>query len=75
VAQAPGGADVSAPGGTLAELRWGWGSAYVFTRDGGLVRAVRRDGRGELVANSAGQAARMVAADYRARPVSRQAAP
>ena len=57
-----------------AELKHGWGGAYDFQRHGPVVRAVRRDGLGQITANSPEQLGPLVAADYAERPVPRTAA-
>jgi hypothetical protein len=57
-----------------AELKHGWGGAYDFQRHGPVVRAVRRDGLGQITANSPEQLGSLVAADYAERPVPRTAA-
>ena len=59
--------------GTLDAVRFHWGDAYDIKRDAaGGCRAVRRDGLGdELRAPDPEELNKLIAADYRARPVSR----
>jgi hypothetical protein len=61
----------------LAELRYGWGDAYLIDHDS--VRgwwAVRRDQTGEFITAGDHEALRArIRADYGRRPVSREVAP
>ena len=57
-----------------AQLKHDWGGAYDFQRHGPVVRAVRRDGLGQITANSPEQLGPLVAADYAEHPVPRTAA-
>ena len=64
-------------GRELGLLRFHWGTAYEIEPAGadGLARARRRDGRGDWVEGTPDEVTAMIAADYLARPVSREAAP
>jgi hypothetical protein len=48
-----------------------WGSAYRITGSGGRWRAARRDGLGEVTAQSPAGLLDVIRADYQARPVPR----
>ncbi len=59
--------------GQLAELRFHWGSAYmVWCNAPGRWTAERRDGKGTLSADSAGELWEKIRADYFACPVPRR---
>jgi hypothetical protein len=56
----------------LADLRFHWSDAYVIERTGPVTwLAARRDGRGAVHANSAGELRDAIRADYERRPVPR----
>jgi hypothetical protein len=57
----------------LDELRFHWGGAYdIAVARGGVFTAMRRDGRGERLADpSPGGLLRQIRADYAAMPVPR----
>lgn len=59
----------------LDAVRWSWDSAYDITRDAaGRCLAARRDGLGVVEAKDPERLNELIAADYRARPVSRDVA-
>lgn len=60
----------------LDAVRWSWDTAYKISRDaGGQCRAERRDGLGAPLEAAHPEALNeLIAADYRARPVSRDVA-
>ena len=60
----------------LDAVRFHWEDAYEITRDAdGLCRAARRDGLGKaLEAKDPEILTKLIAADYQARPVSRDVA-
>jgi hypothetical protein len=59
--------------GELDELRFHWGDAYDITvARGGVFTAMRRDGRGERLADPSPEGLlRQIRADYAAQPVPR----
>ena len=59
----------------LVQLRYHWGDAYEITWEAGTWRAVRRDDRQGLTADSSGQLNDRIIDDYSARPVPREAGP
>ena len=61
----------------LGLLRFHWDTAYeIEPADApGLARARRRDGEGGWLEGTPDEVAALIAADYRARPVSREVAP
>lgn len=66
---------MSATRDALADLQWNWGGAYLITGMSGHWLAQRRDD-GRILAASGPEALReLMIQDYRARPVSREAAP
>ena len=58
--------------GALDDLRFHWGAAYEISYRLGQYRAVRRDDRSTVRADSAGELLRAIRADYAARPVPRK---
>ena len=60
------------PRRTLAQLIWGWGSAYEIGYGGDQWIAARRDGHGVLAANTLPALETVIEADYRHRPVPRE---
>jgi hypothetical protein len=58
-------------------LRFDWGSAYEIEPGGEqwTARARRRDGLGDWMEGTPDEVQRLIAADYLARPVSRDIAP
>jgi len=56
---------------TQGELRAHWGSAYDIFRDGRVWTARRRDGQGEVTADSADALLLAIRSDYQAAPVPR----
>ena len=60
------------PRRTLAQLIWGWGSAYEIGYGGDQWIAARRDGHGVLAANTLPALEIVIEADYRHRPVPRE---
>jgi hypothetical protein len=59
----------------VADLQWNWGSAYLITGMAGHWLAQRRDDGQTLSASGAEELRELITEDYRARPVSREAAP
>jgi hypothetical protein len=58
----------------LAALRWHWGEAYAITAEGGLWRAMRRDGLGGWIeAGSPDGLGAAISADYAVKAVPRDA--
>lgn len=57
--------------GELAELRFHWGAAYEIGYGLGQYRAVRRDDRSVVRADSAEQLLVLIREDYAVRPVPR----
>jgi hypothetical protein len=59
--------------GDLAELRFHWGAAYEIDYGLGQYRAVRRDDRSVVRADSVEQLLAAIREDYAVRPVPRDA--
>jgi hypothetical protein len=56
----------------LAELRYGWDTAYVISHEAGRWTAMRRDTHEILTGSTAGELRQAIRADYIVRPVPRQ---
>ena len=76
-AVAGGHQDAEVFGRELGLLRFHWDTAYELEPGDspGAARARRRDGLGEWMEGTPDEVTAMIAADYRARPVSREVAP